>query len=188
MSCQFVVIPAEAPAIIVPCHPSASAVSDHLGGAIPGAVSLHESTGCMWVRQSAAEEGLPVNVVASVVATLFNGYSFGPRLVLGTGVLTALMPSTARGAYDAAEGWSAPTARRLAAVVSDVREALAGGNGPFATGELPKTWPTQIREMGVALRNEPVPPDWPEYPLPVDRLIAILAAAFPGRTFATYML
>jgi hypothetical protein len=188
--CQFLTLETDGTARRVDSHPREDVVSDELGGSLVEAMALHVSRTAMWVRQDALAEMQPVNVVASVLATIMDAGDRGPLIVLGPACLTSLRPFVADGeVMQAAEGWPERTASVLLDVCLSLRAALDGSDGPFPVSDLPAGWGERVRLLTADLASVCLPDDWPFYghvtstDAPRDPVARLLGRAFPGRAY-----
>ncbi len=192
--CQYVVFPSDGrQPFVVESHPFPSMISDDLEGAVAEAAVVMPAAGCaMWIREDAATTGHQRNLVASVIATSINNWR-RPTLVVGPAVLTNLIMTgvhSASGMIRAeAEGFSSTVAQALATVAADVKQAIAGSDGPFQTRGLPPNWAVKVRSFADRLATLPISDDWPvseNQPLPYDHISAALERRYPGTQFVPF--
>jgi len=187
--CRYLVIPADdRDAFVVESHPWDKMISDDLDGATPEIVQVGSTPVAMWVRETAATDGYAKNITASVIATLLSNWA-RPITIVGPAVLTTLIPlGIAPDGHTVVqpEGFRGRQAGDLAAVACDVRQAIAGSDGPFHTTDLDPDWPVKVRAFADRIRARPIADDWPaseNRPPTGDPLCRILEQAFPGRQF-----
>jgi hypothetical protein len=152
-------IPVGAPAEIAAGHPTPPVLSDVLGGALPAGLFLPNGQYAMWVRESAATEGLDRNVLAGVACVVFGG-RYVP--VLGPAALTTTdwLPSGV-GVAECFTEVAAPVMRDL---LHDLQSALDGVDHGFSQPALERDgWPDKIRAVGSTVSVLPISDEWP-YP------------------------
>lgn len=168
---MFILIPVEAPPQIIDTHPTDSTVSDTLGGAIPVPLVTAGGMAALWVRETAASEGLRHNNLAALLGACFSG-----RIIptLGPVVVTTLVADPARQAVKA-ECFGEVAITAMMAILGDLEAALGGADDGFQSVRLPDGWAARVRAAAAKHQALPVPPSWPwaeQAPDPVADLFA----------------
>lgn len=182
---SFLLLPPDSPSQIVSGHPREEVISDVLGGAIPVPICLPNGGCALFVRETAADEGLNRNILASVVAALFGA---GPGVILGPAVLTTVYWGKDEvGPVGTAECFPPDAVNIMMEVLGDLQRALDGYDTGFAQALLEQEpgWPARVRRAGEAARTAPIRPDWPGvHRVARDPLADLLRRGGLGQQFA----
>lgn len=160
--CQFVLFPVGGAMRVVDGHPTATIISDAIGGALPVPILPDGGSAALWLRETCATEGQPRNVLASLAFQILNRGS-DPPPVLGPAAITMFGWSAGPGLVSPVGvpmGFSPMMIEGLEAMVGDLSLALAGVNEGFRSG-ITAEWADAVRKAADRILALPLPDDYP---------------------------